>query len=115
MGGNPAAAAPGGGVGKFGGNPPGGGGKPWAPGGMLGRGGRPAGGAAPAGPGKGGGKGRPLAPGAVFMKVRYSWCWFALWGIGATYEACPVRRVRPEEAFQREVEGVDLVGLNVSS
>ena len=50
------------------------------------------------------------------MKVRYSWCWFALWGIGATYEeACPVRRVRPEEAFQREVEGVDLVGLNVSS
>lgn len=33
-------------------------------------------------------------------------------GIGVTYEeACPVRRVRPEEAFRTEGEGVDLVDL----
>lgn len=74
MGGNP--AAPGGGIGKFGGGtkpPGGGGGNAWAPGGMFGRGGggKPATegaqGACDVAKGGGGGKGRPRAPGAIVV------------------------------------------------
>jgi hypothetical protein len=58
---------PGGGIGKFGGKPPGGGGR-FAPPGMLGTGGgKPPWGGVPVAPaGKGGGNGRP--PGAVWLK-----------------------------------------------
>lgn len=108
IGGKP--GAPGAGIWKFGGKPPGGGGKGTFPAGMLGRGGRLPG--APEAWGKGGGKGRPFAPGAVFYHVLVDWGVEWLEGVWVTYEgACPGHRLVLLVGGSR-MEGV-AVGLDV--